>query len=109
VNRIELAEKLASTHDLSRAEAARILETLIDTVVAAVKKGESVQLVGFGAFKRVDRAAREGRNPQTGARIKIAERRVPKFVPGAAFKAAVDPKNTKRGKPLRKAEASLAS
>ncbi|KQX94773.1 Integration host factor subunit alpha [compost metagenome] len=96
MNRIELVEKIATTHNLSKAEAARVLETITSSVVAAVKKGDSVQLVGFGTFKQVARAARSGFNPQAGTKIKIAATKVPKFVAGAAFKAAIDPKAAKR-------------
>lgn len=96
MNRIELVEKIASTHNTSKAEAARILETITGAIVGAVKKGDPVQLVGFGTFKQVARAARSGFNPQAGTKIKIAAQKVPKFVPGAAFKAAVDPKAAKR-------------
>lgn len=96
MNRIELVEKIATTHNVSKAEAARILETITGSIVAAVKKGDPVQLIGFGTFKQVARAARTGFNPQAGAAIKIAAQKVPKFVAGAAFKAAVDPKAAKR-------------
>ena len=96
MNRIELVEKIAAAHDISKAEAARIIETVTSTIIAAVKKDDPVQLVGFGTFKQVARAARAGFNPGTGAKIKIAAQKVPKFVPGAAFKAAVDPKAAKR-------------
>ena len=96
MNRIELVEKNATTHIVSKAEAARILETVTGSIVAAVKKGDPVQLIGFGTFKQVARAARTGFNPQAGAKIKIAAQKVPKFVPGAAFKAAIDPKAAKR-------------
>lgn len=96
MNRIELVEKIATTHDVSKAEAARILETVTSSIVAAVEKGDPVQIVGFGTFKQVARAARTGFNPQAGTKIKIAAQKVPKFVAGAAFKAAVDPKATKR-------------
>ena len=96
MNRIELVEKIATTHNVSKAEAARILETVTGSIVAAVKKGDPVQLIGFGTFKQVARAARTGFNPQAGAKIKIAAQKVPKFVPGAAFKAAIDPKAAKR-------------
>jgi DNA-binding protein HU-beta len=103
VNRIELVEKIASAHNVSKAEAGRILETVMDSIVAAVKKGDPVQLIGFGTFKQVARAARTGFNPQVGAKIKIAAQKVPKFVPGAAFRSAVDPKVAKR-----KAEKAVA-
>lgn len=96
MNRAELIETLASAHELSKAEAGRILDTLIDTIQTTVKKGGSVQLVGFGTFKQVARAARKGFNPREGKAIKIAAAKVPKFVAGAKFKALVDPKAAKR-------------
>ena len=96
MNRIELVEKIAVAHNLSKAEAARVLETITSSIVAAVKKDDPVQIVGFGTFKQVARAARSGFNPSAGTKIKIAAQKVPKFVPGAAFKAAVDPKAAKR-------------
>ena len=96
MNRLELVDKIATAHSLSKAEAARVLETVTSTIVAAVKKGDPVQLIGFGTFKQVARAARSGFNPQAGTKIKIAAQKLPKFVPGTAFKAAVDPKAAKR-------------
>ena len=96
MNRQELVEKIATAHTLSKAEAGRVLDTVTAAIVGAVKKGEAVQLVGFGSFKQVARAARTGFNPQAGEKIKIAAQKVPKFVPGAAFKDAVDPKAAKR-------------
>lgn len=96
MNRIELVEKIVSAHNVSKAEGARILETVTNAIVTAVKKDDAVQIVGFGTFKQVSRAARTGFNPQAGTKIKIAAQKVPKFVPGAAFKAAVDPKAAKR-------------
>ena len=96
MNRLELVDKIATTHGLSKAEAARVLETVTSTIVTAVKKGDAVQLIGFGTFKQVARAARSGFNPQAGTKIKIAAQKIPKFVPGTAFKAAVDPKAAKR-------------
>ncbi|MDM0077107.1 HU family DNA-binding protein [Variovorax sp. J2P1-59] len=114
MNRIELVEKIATAHNVSKAEAARILETVTGSIVAAVKKGDPVQLIGFGTFKQVARAARTGFNPQAGAKIKIAAQKVPKFVAGAAFKAAIDPKAAKRkaekaaAKPVAKKAAAPA-
>ena len=96
MNRIKLVEKIATAHTLSKAEAARVLETVTSSIVNAVKKGDAVQLVGFGTFKQVARAARSGFNPQAGTKIKIAATKVPKFTAGAAFKAAIDPKAAKR-------------
>lgn len=96
MNRIELVETIATKHQLSKAEAGRVLDTILDAVVGTVKKGDSVSLVGFGTFKQVARAARTGFNPQAGTKIKIAAAKVPKFTPGSAFKAAVDAKFAKR-------------
>lgn len=109
MNRVEFIEAIVAAHDVSKAEAGRILETVTSTIVGAVKKGDAVSLVGFGTFKQVARAARTGLNPSSGEKIKIAAQKVPKFVPGAAFKAAVDPKAAKRkaekaaAKPAKKA------
>ncbi|MFZ2294094.1 MAG: HU family DNA-binding protein [Polaromonas sp.] len=96
MNRIELIEKIISKNDLTKAAAGRILDTLIETIQVAVKKGDSVTLVGFGTFKSVKRAARTGKNPSTGASLKIAATTVPKFTPGSKFKAIVDPKAAAR-------------
>ena len=96
MNRIELVQTIAAAHDLSKAEAARVLDTVTSAIVGAVKKGDPVQILGFGTFKQVARAARTGVNPSTGDKLKIAAAKLPKFVPGAAFKAAVDPKGAKR-------------
>ncbi len=96
MNRAELVEILASKNDLSKAATNAVLDTLIDTIQTAVKKGDVVQLVGFGTFKSAKRAARTGKNPATGAALKIPASTVPKFVAGARFKAAVDPKAAKR-------------
>lgn len=96
MNRAELVDLLVQKHQFSKAEAGRVLSTLTDGIIAAVKKGDPVQIVGFGTFKQVSRAARTGFNPSAGTKIKIAAAKVPKFVPGAGFKAAVDPKTAKR-------------
>lgn len=96
MNRAELVEILASKNDLSKTTANAVLDTLIETVQSAVKKGDAVQLVGFGTFKSAKRAARAGKNPATGAALKIPAATVPKFVAGARFKAVVDPKAAKR-------------
>lgn len=92
MNKAQLIEHLSTTHAMTKAEAGRVLQTVLDAVVHTVKKGGSVVLPGFGSFKQVGRAARTGVNPSTGAKIKIAASKAPKFTPGTAFKAAVDPK-----------------
>ena len=96
MNRADLIATLASKNDLSKTAASAVLDTLIETIQTAVKKGDAVQLVGFGTFKSAKRAARTGKNPSTGAAIKIPASTVPKFVAGAKFKAVVDPKAAKR-------------
>jgi len=95
MNRLELIDKLAAENELSKAATGRFLESLTDTIGAVLKKGDSLQLVGFGTFKTAKRAARMGKNPSTGAALKIAAAVVPKFVAGAALKATVDPKGAK--------------
>ena len=104
MNRVELIEHIAGQHGLSKAEAGRVLATVLDAVVTTVKKGGTVTLPGFGSFKQTARAARTGRNPATGDKIKIAAAKLPKFAAGAAFKAAVDPKAA-----ARKAAARVAN
>lgn len=93
MNKTDLIQHLAAKHELSKAEAGRVLETLLDTIVSTVKKGDTLTIPGFGTFKQHARAARSGVNPSTGAKIKIAAAKLPKFTAGATFKAAVDPKN----------------
>lgn len=90
MNRMELVEKLAEKNLVSKAEANRFLTSLLEEVMGAVQKGESVTLVGFGTFKLQERTARTGRNPATGATITIPAAKVPKFVPSTAFKDAVN-------------------
>lgn len=112
MNKTDLIEHLAAKHELSKAEAGRVLETLLDAVVTTVKKGGSVSIPGFGSFKQHARAARNGVNPSTGAKIKIAAAKLPKFTPGAGFKAAVDPKAAAKkaaAKPAAKAAAKPAA
>jgi len=89
MTKAELVEKMAGDADISKAAAGKALDSLIDAVVKTVKKGNKVALVGFGTFSVSKRKARTGRNPQTGATIKIAARKVPKFSAGKAFKDAV--------------------
>ncbi len=90
MNKNELIEHIARQADLSKAAAARALEAVIGGVKATLKKNDSVSLVGFGTFSVSKRAARTGRNPRTGAAIKIKSARVPKFRAGKALKEAVN-------------------
>jgi DNA-binding protein HU-beta len=89
VNKGELIEHIAKQADLSKAAASRALEAVIGGVRTTLKKGGTVSLVGFGTFSVTKRAARTGRNPRTGATIKIKAAKVPKFRPGKGLKDAL--------------------
>ncbi len=90
VNKTELIEHIAAEADISKAAATRALESMLEAVKNTLKKGDSISLVGFGTFEVTKRAARDGRNPATGAAIKIKEATVPKFRPGKALKDALN-------------------
>ena len=89
MNKSELIEHIAKQADISKAAATRALEAMIGGVKTTLKKGGSVSLVGFGTFTVTQRAARAGRNPRTGAAIKIKAAKVPKFRPGKGLKDAM--------------------
>jgi len=86
MNKAQLVEHLATDLEITKADCERVIDSTLETIRKAVKKGEDVTLVGFGTFTRSKRKARTGRNPQTGESIKIAACTVPKFRPGQAFK-----------------------
>ena len=90
MNKSELIEAITADADLSKAAAGRALDAVIAAVTGALKDGESVSLVGFGTFSVKARAARTGRNPQTGAAIQIAAANIPSFKAGKALKDAVN-------------------
>ena len=90
MNKSQLIEKIAAGADISKAAAGRALDSFIDAVSSELKSGEQVALVGFGTFSVRDRAARQGRNPQTGAAIQIAAAKIPAFKAGKALKDAVN-------------------
>lgn len=90
MNKSELIESIASSSDLSKASAGRTLDSMIEAVTKALKKGDTVTLVGFGTFSVRKRAARMGRNPKTGEAIKIKASKVPGFKPGKALKDAIN-------------------
>ena len=90
MNKSELIEHIVHQADISKAAAARALEAVIGGVKATLKKNNSVSLVGFGTFSVSKRAARTGRNPRTGAAIKIKSAKVPKFRPGKALRDFVN-------------------
>ena len=90
MNKSELIEHIAADADISKAAAARVLESAIDSITSALKKGDSVSLVGFGTFEVSKRAERSGRNPSTGAAITIKAASVPKFRHGKVLKDALN-------------------
>ena len=89
MNREELITEIAKTAKVSKKDAGEVLSAIITAIETAVKKGDKVTLVGFGTFERRERAARKGRNPQTGKEIKIAAKKVPAFSAGKKFKELV--------------------
>ena len=89
MNKAQLVDAMASRAGLSKADAKRALEAFVGATTDAMKSGDRVAMVGFGTFSVSERAARKGRNPQTGATINIAAKRVPKFSAGAELKNAV--------------------
>ena len=89
MTKIELVEKMAKEAKVTKAAAAKALDSFVDGVKKALKKGDRVALIGFGTFSVTQRKARKGRNPQTGVEIKIAARKAPKFAAGSALKKAV--------------------
>ena len=90
MNKTELVAAVAEQADISKKEAEKVLKAFVDVVTEEMKKGEKVQLVGFGTFEVSERAAREGRNPQTGKTMKIEACKAPKFKAGKALKDAVN-------------------
>jgi len=90
MTKADLIEKMADAADCSKAAAGKALDGAIEAIIKAVKKGDKVSLIGFGTFSFSRRKARTGRNPKTGAAIKIAARKSPKFSAGKAFKDAVN-------------------
>jgi DNA-binding protein HU-beta len=89
MNKSELIELIAKQADISKAAATRALDAVVGGVKTTLKKSGSVTIVGFGTFAVTKRAARTGRNPRTGAAIKIKAAKVPKFKPGKALKDAL--------------------
>jgi DNA-binding protein HU-beta len=90
VNKAQLIDQIASDANISKAAAGRVVDAFVATVTSSLSKGDDVALVGFGNFTVRERAARTGRNPQTGKEIKIAAAKVPAFRPGKGLKDAVN-------------------
>jgi DNA-binding protein HU-beta len=90
MNKAELIEAMADAADISKAAAGRALDGMVDAITEAMKKGDQVSLIGFGTFVLRERAARTGRNPQTGETINIKASKTPAFKAGKALKDAVN-------------------
>lgn len=90
MNKTELVAAIAEQAELSKKDSEKALKAFIDVVTSELKKGEKIQLVGFGTFEVIERAAREGRNPLTGDKMQIKASKAPKFKAGKALKDAVN-------------------
>jgi DNA-binding protein HU-beta len=89
MNKTDLINAVAEASELSKKDATKAVDAVFDTILDALKDGDKVQLIGFGNFEVRERAARKGRNPQTGEEIEIPASKVPAFKPGKALKDAV--------------------
>ena len=89
MNKEELVAEVAKLSKTTKKDSAAVIDAIVDTIQNSVKSGNKVTLVGFGTFERRERAARTGRNPQTGKEIKIAAKKVPAFSAGKKFKELV--------------------
>ena len=115
MNKTEFIDSIADKTGQTKADAANFLDALLETIEATVASGSKVQLVGFGTFEPHHRAARTGRNPQTGEPLEIAEATLPKFTPGKLFKDKVveahkpKPKPASTGKAKAKTEVTTTA
>ena len=89
MTKADIVDSLANEHELSKRQAGEIVDLILDEITTALKAGDKVQLIPFGSFVVRERRARTGRNPQTGATLKIPARKVPAFAPGKGLKDAV--------------------
>ena len=107
MNKGELVESIAQRSGLDKRQAEGALSAFVDAVMDAVKGGDRVAILGFGSFTPRSRSARTGRNPQTGAPVKIAASKSVGFAPGAAFKTTLNSKGgTKKAAPAKKSAAA---
>ena len=100
MNKTELVDAIAAAADITKAQAGKALEAVLESVTETLKKGDKVTLIGFGTFETRERAARTGRNPQTGKEIQIAASITPAFKAGKNLKDALNV--TAKGKPAKK-------
>ncbi|NNU92358.1 HU family DNA-binding protein [Geobacillus sp. NFOSA3] len=89
MNKTDLINAVAETSGLSKKDATKAVDAVFESITEALRKGDKVQLIGFGNFEVRERAARKGRNPQTGEEMEIPASKVPAFKPGKALKDAV--------------------
>ncbi len=89
MNKTELVAAIAKSAEITKADASRALQALLDSITTSLAEGDSIALTGFGTFSVTKRAARTGRNPRTGAELKIAAKTVAKFKPGKGLSEAV--------------------
>lgn len=109
MNKSELIDRIAQSADLGKRQAEAALDAVVTAVIAETKAGNRIALSGFGTFSPTSRAARMGRNPQTGAPVKIAASKGVKFSPASAFKATLNTKGgAKAAAPAKKAAAKKA-
>jgi len=106
MNKSELIEAVAERAELSKAAVNKAIDALTEVITSVISAGNPVALIGFGTFKSVNRAARTGKNPKTGAVLKIAAKSVPKFSAGAGLKAAVAGKKPAAKKAVAKKPAA---
>lgn len=109
MNKSQLVEAVAAGADITKADAARAVDALIASIQSEVKKGQRVTLPGFGTFERRARRARTGRNPRTGATIRVAATKVPAFRPGQTFKDVVSGKAPAPSTPKKAAPKKAAA
>jgi DNA-binding protein HU-beta len=108
VNKSELVDHVAGAASLDKKTATSAVEAVLDGIVSSIKRGDKVSLLGFGVFSPTSRAARTGRNPQTGAPVKIAASKSVRFGPGTPFKAALNNRGPAKKAPAKKASAKKA-
>jgi len=90
MNKMELIDAIAKSADITKSDAGKALNGMVEAISAALSSGDSITLIGFGTFSVTERSARTGRNPSTGKEIKIAAKKVAKFKPGKALSEAVN-------------------
>ncbi len=109
MNKSELIEHVAGAATLDKKAATAAVDAVLDGIISSVKSGQKVSLLGFGAFSPTSRAARTGRNPRTGAPVKIAASKGVRFSPGSPFKAALNTKGAaKKAAPAKATKAAKA-